>query len=717
VPTIRSFRLAPVSERRVIRIDDGDPYPLGATWDGRGVNFALFSAHASAVELCLFDPTGRRQTTSFALPCCTNQVWHGRVLGIQPGQLYGYRVHGPYDPERGHRFNPHKLLIDPYARQLSGRIRWNDALFGYRLGAQRGDLTMDRRDSAPMMPKCIVEDPAYTWGDDRPQRRPLNDTILYEAHVKGFTQLHRAIPAAMRGTYAALGHPAIVEHLVKLGVTAIELMPIHAFSDDRFLVEKNLRNYWGYSTLGFFAPEPRYMGEEGTVGLKAAISTLHEAGIEVILDVVYNHTAEGNRLGPTLSWRGIDNASYYKLSPENARFNWDATGTGNTLDLSHPRVLQMVLDSLRHWVECYHVDGFRFDLAPALTREPYDVSQRAGFLQAVSQDPVLSRVKLIAEPWDVGNGGYQLGGFPPPWSEWNDKFRDTLRGFWRGDLGQLPALAQSLTGSREIFQASGRQPWASVQFVTSHDGFTLQDLVSYNERHNEANGEDNKDGHPHNVSWNCGVEGETKDRDILALRAKQKRNLLATMLLSIGTPMLLMGDELSRSQQGNNNAYAQDNETSYLNWELGQQSDPQLLRFIQHLIAFRRGFDTFRRRRFITGAILPTTQLKEVYWLAPEGREMTNEDWADVDRRTLGIQLGNTSRDTGRLLLLLNAAPEDVAFKLAKNFPAKQFVQALDTQLGEGLVRGSPASLIPGGTFLLASRSLALFQHSSAPGG
>jgi isoamylase len=695
------------------RIDDGAPTPLGATFDGKGVNFALFSAHATAVDLCLFDSQGRRELERIRLPRRTDQVWHVYLEGLRPGQLYGYRVHGPYDPRRGHRFNPNKLLIDPYAHQLFGRIRWHDALFGYRAGAQRGDLSFDRRDSAPMMPKCVVEDPTHHWGDDLPPRHRRGDTVVYEAHVKGLTELHPDIPPAMRGTYDALGHPAVIEHLVRLGITAVELLPIHAFVDDRFLVEKGLRNYWGYSTLAYFAPETRYLGEAGIVGLKTAIRSLHDAGIEVILDVVYNHTCEGSQVGPTLSFRGIDNAVYYKLSPENPRHNWDSTGTGNTLDLSHPRVLQMVMDSLRHWVEVYHVDGFRFDLASALARDPFDFSNRAAFLQACVQDPVLGRTKLIAEPWDVGSGGYQVGGFPIGWCEWNDQFRDTVRGFWRNDPGQLPKVTQAMSGSREIFEPSGRQPWTSVNFVTAHDGFTLQDLVSYNERHNEANGEDNKDGHGHNLSWNCGVEGPTDDPDVLALRARQKRNLIATMLLSQGMPMLLMGDEFSRTQDGNNNAYCQDNEISWLHWR--DETDPAFFSFVQALIGLRQRYAAFRRRDFLSGAVVPANGLKDVYWLAPEGREMTNADWADGLRRAIGKQFGNDASDGQRFLMLLNAAPEPIDFRLAEQ-PDGRWAQIFDTRLPEGLVRGAPAVLEPGGTFALDSRSLVLFQYAALPG-
>jgi isoamylase len=694
----------------MFRIDDGNPLPLGASFDGKGVNFALFSANATRVELCLFDPQGRREIERIALPRRTDQVWHGYVQGLGPGQLYGYRVHGPYDPRRGHRFNPHKLLIDPYARQLFGRIRWHDALYGYRVGAQRADMTQDRRDSAPMMPKCVIEDAAHSWGEDRAPRSSWSETVIYEAHVKGLTQLHPEVPPALRGTYDALGHPAVIEHLVRLGITAIELLPVHAFPDDRFLVQKGLRNYWGYSTLAYFAPESRYLGPSGHVGLKKAIRALHDAGIEVILDVVYNHTCEGSHLGPTLSFRGIDDAVYYKHAADNPRFVWDSTGTGNTLNLSHPRVLQMVLDSLRYWVETYHVDGFRFDLASTLARDPYDFSQRAAFLQACLQDPVLARVKLIAEPWDLGAGGYQVGGFPIGWSEWNDQFRDTLRAFWRSDPGQSPKLTRVMTGSREVFEPSGRHPWASVNYVCSHDGYTLQDLVSYNERHNEANGENNQDGHSHNLSWNCGVEGPTDDPEVLALRARQKRNLIATVLLSQGVPMLLMGDELSRTQGGNNNAYAQDNETSWLDWT-SDGGDPALLEFVRNLIALRKRYDAFRRREFLTGATLPPTGLKDVYWLAPEGREMTTEDWGDDLRRTLGMQLGNDAPDGQRFLLLLNAAPVAVDFRLAEE-PKGRWVQVFDTRVPEGLVRAAPALLEAGGTFPLEPRSLVLFQFA-----
>src|SRR5215217_4197050 len=701
------------------RIDDGAPAPLGATFDGKGVNFALFSAHATAVDLCLFDPQGRRELERIRLPRRTDQVWHVYLEGLRPGQLYGYRVHGPYDPRRGHRFNPQKLLIDPYARQLFGRIRWHDALFGYRMGAHRGDLTLDRRDSAPMMPKCVVEDSTHHWGDDLPPRHRRGDSVVYEAHVKGLTELHPDIPAALRGTYDALGHPAVIEHLVKLGITAIELLPMHAFSDDRFLVEKGLRNYWGYSTLAYFAPEPRYLGEAGVVGLKTAIRALHDAGIEIFLDVVYNHTCEGSSLGPTLSFRGIDNAVYYKLSPENPRFDWDSTGTGNTLDLHHPRVLQMVMDSLRHWVDAYHIDGFRFDLASTLARDPYDFSNRAAFLQACVQDPTLSRVKLIAEPWDVGSGGYQVGGFPIGWTEWNDQYRDTIRAFWRGDPGQLPRVTQVMTGSREIFEPSGRQSWTSVNFITAHDGFTLQDLVSYNERHNEANGENNNDGHGHNLSWNCGVEGPTDNPEVLELRARLKRCLMATLLLSQGMPMMLMGDELSRTQGGNNNAYCQDNEISWLDWQLSTL-DTNFLAFVRRMIRLRKEHPAFRRRRFFQGRKLRGAGVKDITWLTPAGREMTDEEWDSSFARSLGLQMSGLLEGEydaqGRpevdddFLLLFNADEEEVAFQIPPVPKEARWEALMDTAYSAGLK--TDGFFKPGGDYTLKPRSMAVLVNA-----
>lgn len=694
------------------RIDDGSPLPMGATFDGKGVNFALFSEHATRVELCLFEPSGKREIARMTLPCRTEDVWHVYVEGLTPGQLYGYRVYGPYEPQHGHRFNHHKLLIDPYARQLAGKLRWHDSLFGYRVGSPRADLSFDRHDSGRVVPKSVVEDIAHSWGEDRRPRRRWQDTVIYEAHVKGLTELHPSVPQAMRGSYEALGHPALIEHFVKLGITAVELLPIHAFLDDRFLVDKGLKNYWGYSTIGFFAPEPRYMGPSGANGLRAAIRSLHDAGIEVLLDVVYNHTAEGNQMGPTLSFRGIDNASYYKLSPENQRYCYDTTGTGNTVNVAHPRVLQMVMDSLRYWVEAYHVDGFRFDLATTLARSPYDFSLASGFLQAVRQDPVLSRVKLIAEPWDVGDGGYRVGGFPKGWSEWNDQVRDPVRSFWKSDPGQKPAIAHALAGSADIYRASGRHPWASVNYVSSHDGYTLHDVVSYNERHNHANGEDNRDGHSHNLSWNCGAEGPTDDANINALRARQKRNMLATIFLSQGVPMLLMGDELSRSQNGNNNAYAQDNETSWMDWKAGARTDPDLLEFVRSLIRIRRRYDAFRRRTFFDGAAHHENGLEDVYWLAPNGREMSDDDWHDDGCHCFGMQFGNDAQDGQRFLILMNSAPDSIDFYLPPDFPGEMWVSILETGLPRGTVRDEPAILENGQSITLQGRTLVLLQHA-----
>ena len=692
-------------------MEEGDPYPLGATWTGSGVNFALFSAHARRVELCFFDAKGRAETGRVTLPACTNQVWHGFVAEARPGQLYGYRVHGPYDPAAGHRFNHHKLLLDPYARQVAGRIRWHDALNGHRAGAGRSDAVPDRRDSAPMMPKAVVVDAAHTWGDDRPPDVPWRDTVIYEAHVKGFSELHPELPATVRGTYAALGHPAIIEHLVKLGVTAVELLPVHAFADDRFLVEKGLRNYWGYSTLNYFAPEPRYLAADGAAGLRAAVKALHGAGIEVILDVVYNHTCEGDGTGPTLSFRGVDNRSYYKLVPGDLRSYWDCTGCGNTLDLSHPRVLQLVLDSLRHWVTSFHVDGFRFDLASALARTPFEVSERAAFFHAVAQDPVLSRVKLIAEAWDLGSGGYRVGRFPAGWGDWNDRFRDTARAFWRGDRGQTPELASRISGSADLFNHSGRKSWASVHYVASHDGFTLQDIVSYEARHNLPNGENNRDGHEPNFSNNNGVEGASADPAVVARRNRQKRNLLATAILAVGTPMLLMGDEFSRTQNGNNNAYCQDNETNWMRWH--DATDPSLVDYVANLIALRRRHDVFRRAEFFSGDIISSTGLKDVYWLAAEGVEMSGSGWGQAERRTLGMQIGNHGAPAQRVLLLFNAAADDVDFRLPDAFPCASFRPVFDSTSADGLASASAPRMTVGGAYRLPGRSFVLLQHDT----
>ena len=651
-----------MAEARVIAVDDGVPAPLGAHFDGRGVNFALFSEHATAVDLCLFEPGERHESRTIRLPCRSDDIWHGYLRGVLPGQLYGYRVHGPWDPGRGHRFNPSKLVLDPYAREIRGRIRWHDALYGYRRGLQREDQ-IDRRDSAVYMPKSVVTAPEVPNLALQPLRRPLSETVIYEAHVKALTMTHPDVPEAERGTYAALAHPAIVEHLWKLGVTALELLPIQAFADDRFLVDKGLVNFWGYSPLGYFAPDPRYLGDTGIGGLKAAIRELNAAGIETILDVVYNHTAEADHTGPTLSFRGIDNASYYKLDPDNPRRDIDCTGCGNTLDVAHPRVMQMVLDSLRHWATAYGIAGFRFDLATSLGRAPSAFSANAAFFQAVAQDPVLARVKMIAEPWDLGEGGYRLGGYPRGWSEWNDQFRDAARGFWRGDGGQLAKLTQGLTGSREVFAPSGRSPLASINFAATHDGFTLADVVAYEAKHNAANGEDNRDGHGHNLSRNYGVEGATDDPAILQIRARQKRNLLATVMLAQGVPMLLMGDERSRSQGGNNNAYCQDNPISWMDWET--DPDPDLGIFVSNLTRLRRENPALRRNRFFDGApIAPGKPLRDVHWLSPCGAEMDSDAWGDQARRAFGMQIGN-DLDHGRILILMNADPAPCDFRLS----------------------------------------------------
>ena len=604
----------------------GSPYPLGATYDGMGTNFSLFSEVADRVELCLFDDAGRE--TTIDLPEVDGFVWHGYLPNVGPGQRYGYRVHGPYDPGAGLRCNPHKLLLDPYAKAIDGKVDWHPSLFAYEF--ERPDRRNDD-DSAPFLPKAVVVNPYFNWGTDRPPARPYNETVIYEAHVKGLTFLNRNIPLEMRGTYAGLSHPAMIEHLQRLGVTAVELMPVHQFVHDHSLRQRGLRNYWGYNTIGFFAPDAAY-SSSGTAGqqvqeFKAMVRDLHEAGIEVILDVVYNHTAEGNHLGPTLSMRGIDNASYYRLVDGQPEYYMDYTGTGNTLNVRHPHTLQLIMDSLRYWVLEMHVDGFRFDLAATLAREFYDVDRLSAFFDLVQQDPTVSQVKLIAEPWDVGPGGYQVGNFPPQWTEWNGKYRDTVRDFWRGEPATLGEFAARITGSPDLYEHSSRRPVASINFVTAHDGFTLRDLVSYNEKHNEANGEDNRDGESHNRSWNCGVEGETDDLEILELRAQQRRNFLGTLFLSQGVPMLLHGDETGRTQHGNNNGYCQDNDITWLDWA---HVDEELVRFTVQLAQLRREHPVFRRRRFFDGRPVRRgqgTRLPDIAWFTPDSEEMTEEDW------------------------------------------------------------------------------------------
>ncbi len=663
------------------RLLPGRPEPLGANWDGLGVNFAVFSANAERIELCLFDPAGRREIARLPLPECTDEVWHGYLPEARPGQLYGYRAYGPYEPRRGHRFNPHKLLLDPYARQLFGEIRWSDALFGYRVGAGRGDLSFDRRDSAPAMPKSVVVDDSFNWGDDRPPNVPWNRTVIYEAHVRGLTMRRDDLPPWERGTFAALADPRLVDHLHRLGVTAVELLPVHAFAQDRFLVEKGLRNYWGYSTLAFFAPEPRYLVEPWMRDeLKVAVRRLHAAGIEVILDVVYNHTCEGGETGPTLSWRGLDNASYYRLFPGDERRHINDTGCGNTINISHPRVLQMVMDSLRYWVNEYHVDGFRFDLGTILGREGTGFDPGSGFFDAVRQDPVLSRTKLISEAWDIGPGGYQVGNHPPGWSEWNDKYRDAVRRFWRGDPGARAELAARLTGSAELFDRRRRRPWASVNYVASHDGFTLHDVVSYENKHNEANGEGNRDGHDANFSSNWDEEGETADAAISATRASLKRAMLATLFASAGTPMVLAGDEMCRTQNGNNNAYCQDNDTNWVDWRRARTPEAETLRaFTAHAIALRGRLRTLRPTVFLHGGSELRPGLNDTAWFDRHGAPMTDGAWNDPDGRTLALRRALATEDGGLevTLLLLNADGAGHAFALPE--PVLDWTLVLDS--------------------------------------
>ena len=696
------------------RVAEGLPYPLGATWDGLGVNFSLFSAHAGKVELCLFEPSGQ-ELERIELPEFTNEIWHGYLADVRPGTLYGYRVHGPYDPANGHRFNPNKLLLDPYAKGLAGAFTWNPALFGYRLDAPDGDLSFDDRDSAAFMPKCRVVDPAFTWTRDRKPEVPWERTIFYELHVKGFTQRNPVVPEPLRGSYAGLAIPEVVDYIKSLGVTAVELMPVHAFVQDQHLVDKGLSNYWGYNTIGFFALEPRYSATGTLQEFKHMVAHFHDAGLEVILDVVYNHTAEGNERGPTLSFRGIDNASYYRLIPDQKRYYVNETGTGNTLNLSHPRVLQMVTDSLRYWVTEMHVDGFRFDLATILGREPHGFDEGGGFLDSCLQDPVLSSVKLIAEPWDCGPGGYQVGGFPPGWAEWNDKFRDTVRAFWKGDEGKLADLATRLMASADAFNRRGRKPWASVNFITAHDGFTLEDLVSYNDKHNDANGEVNRDGSANNLSWNHGTEGPTDDPAIVALRARQKRNLLATLLLSRGTPLLLAGDEFGRTQRGNNNAYCQDNEITWLDWDSIDERGYALIEFVGKLIALRQTFPILRRGRFLTGEYNPLLDVKDVTWISPNGRELDNGAWHDTKAHCLGMLTDGRAQASGikrpasdaTLLLVVNAYHDVVKFKLPEVAGGDRFLCLLDTNVPD---RDDAPRFRTGDEYEVTGRSLLLFM-------
>jgi isoamylase len=664
--------VAPRVLRQGASLREGRPFPLGATWDGLGVNFALFSAHATKVELCLFDAEGVTELERIELPEYTDEIWHGYLPAARPGTTYGYRVHGPYAPDAGHRFNPNKLLLDPYAKQLVGELKWGSEVFGYKLDAKDKDLSFDDRDSAALVPKCRVIDPAFTWGPDRRPRVSWEQTIIYEMHVRGFTMRHQRVPQELRGTFAGLADPNAIAYLKSLGITSAELLPIHAFVDDDYLLQKGLRNYWGYNSIGFFAPDPRYLHSPFVNEFKETVNQFHAAGIEVILDVVYNHTAEGNELGPTISFKGIDNASYYRLLPDKPRYYINDTGTGNTVNLSHPRVLQMVADSLRYWAQEMGVDGFRFDLATILAREPDGFDEGGGFLDACRQDPVLSQVKLIAEPWDIGPGGYQVGRFPPGWAEWNDKFRDTVRAYWKGEEGKVPDLARRITGSGDLFNRRGRKPWASVNFITAHDGFTLQDLVSYNDKHNAANGENNRDGHSNNHSSNYGVEGPTDDPDIVTLRERQKRNLLATLLLSQGTPMLLAGDEFGRTQNGNNNTYCQDNELNWLDWPAVAAGGQEQIDFVRKLIALRKAYPILHRGRFLTGEYNEELDVKDATWVSPTGAEMTQEQWQDALAKCFGVVLNGRAQPTGirrrgddaTILLLLNAHHDVVDFIL-----------------------------------------------------
>ncbi|CNE48639.1 isoamylase [Mycobacterium tuberculosis] len=659
----------------------GDPYPLGATWDGTGTNFALFSEVARRVELCLFDADGTE--TRRELPEVDGFVWHGYLPGIGPGQRYGYRVHGPFSPRDGHRCNPSKLLLDPYGKAVAGDVRWHESLFSYRFDDPDA---LNEDDSAAYMPKNVVINPFFDWADDRPPRVPYHESVIYEAHVKGLTKLHPAIPEEQRGMYAGLAHPVMIDHLLDLGVTAVELMPVHQSIPEHALVARGLDNYWGYNTIGFFAPHNSYSSSgqygEQVLEFKAMVRALHETGIEVILDVVYNHTAEGDHLGPTLSFRGIDNASYYRLRDDDKRYHLDYTGCGNSLNVRNPHALQLIMDSLRYWILEMHVDGFRFDLASALARELHDVDRLAAFFDLVQQDPVVSQVKLIAEPWDVGEGGYQVGNFPPLWTEWNGKYRDTVRDFWRGSYATMPEFASRLTGSSDLYEHSARRPFASINFVTCHDGFTLTDLVSYDHKHNEANGEDNRDGTDDNRSWNCGVEGPARDPAVLELRARQRRNFLATLFLSQGVPMLSHGDEMRRTQRGNNNAYCQDNEIAWVRWE-----DSDDMEFVRILSRLRHDHPVFRRRRFFTGR--GTGAAADIAWLTPSGESMTDQDWNVGFAKSLGVFLngdaitepdprGRRVRDDS-FLLLINAGSEPVEFTLPGPEYGERWEYTLDT--------------------------------------
>lgn len=698
-----------------LRVWPGTPQPLGATWDGEGVNFALFSQHATSVELCLFDGARPvRETARIALGERSNHVWHAYLPDVRPGQAYGFRVQGPYAPKQGHRFNPSKLLLDPYAKAIAGKVVWSDSTFGYPLGDEDADLALSDADSAPEVPKSLVVDPVFTWGDDRAPRVPWGKTLIYECHVKGMTIQHPDVPAHLRGTYLGLASRPVVEHLLALGVTAIELLPVQQVAHDRRLAKLGLTNYWGYNTVGFFAPDPRFasgcLGQQVTE-FKSMVKALHRAGIEVLLDVVYNHSGEGNELGPTLCFRGVDNASYYRLPAQDPRRTLDVTGCGNTLNLLHPRVLQLVLDSLRYWVTVMHVDGFRFDLAPALARDPHEFDVNSRFLMTIQQDPVLSQVKLIAEPWDVGPGGYRLGGFPPGWAEWNGRFRDGVRRYWRGDEGQIADMASRLAGSSDLFDPSGRGPLASINFITCHDGFTLADLVSYERKHNLANGEDNRDGANDNFSRNWGVEGETKAAPVLRIRERMKRNFLASLAFAQGVPMLTQGDEMGRTQQGNNNAYCQDNPTSWVDWNLSLASR-DILEFTREVFRIVRSHPILRRRRFFAGRAVGPADQKDVTWLHMNGHEMQVDDWNVPRAQSLGMLVfGDPPRELGEdgstisdqtLLLLLNASNRARQFTFPELAQPGIWRELLNTaQSSRRIAKGGTLSIAPHSLILL----------------
>jgi isoamylase len=674
------------------KIHEGLPHPRGGTWDGKGTNFAVFSANATKVEVCIFDKNGDRELDRIELPEYTDQVWHGYIPDVRPNTVYGYRVHGPYDPDAGHRFNPNKLLLDPYACAHLGSLKWNPVVYGYKMESG-DDSTFDDRDSAAFMPKCIVVDPGFDWKGQRGHEQiAWDNTIIYEMHVKGFTKQHPGVPEKLRGTYAGLGSKKVLEYIKSLGVTSVELLPIHTFVNDNNLLEKGLTNYWGYNSIGFFAPDPRYAYNpaQSLLEFKEMVSRFHDAGLEVILDVVYNHTAEGNELGPTLSFKGIDNASYYRLLPDKKRYYINDTGTGNTLNLSHSRVIQMVTDSLRYWVEQTHVDGFRFDLGTILAREPNGFDNQSGFLKACGQDPVLGAVKLIAEPWDLGPGGYQVGAFPPGWAEWNDKYRDNVRDYWRGQAA-ASVITPRLCASGDFFNRQGRKPWASVNFITAHDGFTLNDVVTYNEKHNDANGENNRDGSSDNRSWNCGAEGPTGDAAINTLRQRQMRNMLGTLLLSQGTPMMLAGDEFARTQKGNNNAYCQDDEISWVDWSLAKRNETQV-KFVQKVIALRHKYPVLRRNRFLTAEYNEELGVKDVTWINANGSEMQGSQWADANMRCFGMLMDGRAQTSGvrqlghdaTLLLVLNVHQDLVQFTLPKCVGGDRWSLLVDTNAPDG---------------------------------